>query len=197
MLLNEASYPNNTPQLEMVWPEHLLQHPPAIDVPEGYRLRNYIEGDETRFYQVMASAGWQGWDDERLAPWKARILPNGWFFAIHEASNQIVASAMAIHSHAPAHPFGGELGWVASDAAHRGKGLATLVVSAVVRRLLEMGYHNLHLYTEDFRLTAIKIYLKLGFVPFLYTDAMYKRWHDICSAVDWPYTPSDWRNADD
>lgn len=192
-LLSEATYPDDTPQLEMVWPQQLLNQPPEPTLPDGYHLRTYRPGDEARFYEVMASAGWPGWDDERLEPWKARILPASWFFAVHTTSDSIVASSMAIHSHTPDHPFGGEVGWVASDAAHRSQGLGRAVVAAVVARFLQIGYRNIHLYTEDFRLPAIKIYLKLGFVPYLYTEAMPVRWQSVCAALDWPYTPDQWR----
>jgi len=126
-------------QLQMVWPEHLLNAPPAVQPPYGYGLRTYRRGDEPRFCQVMELAGWPGWNDEKLQPWVARILPEGWFMAVHEESGRIVATAMALHSHSALHPFGGELGWVAGDPAHAGKGLGRLVSAAVTRRLIDGG----------------------------------------------------------
>ena len=75
-------------QLQMVWPEHLLSAPPAVRLPPGYALRTYRPGDEPRFYEVMALAGWPGWDDEKLRPWLARIPPGSWFMAVHEASGR-------------------------------------------------------------------------------------------------------------
>ena len=85
-------------QLQMVWPEHLLDAPPAVGLPPGYTLRTYRQGDEPRFYEIMELAGWPGWDDEVLWPWLSKILPEGWFMAIHEESSQIVATAMALHN---------------------------------------------------------------------------------------------------
>ncbi len=69
-------------QLQMVWPEHLLRSPPAVRLPPGYALRAYRRGDEPRFYNIMELAGWPGWNDERLKPWMARILPDGRFAAV-------------------------------------------------------------------------------------------------------------------
>ena len=89
-------------QLQMVWPEHLLSAPPAAPLPPGYTLRTYRPGDEPRFYEVMALAGWPGWDDEKLRPWLARIPPGSWFMVVHEASDQIVATAMGLHDHSDA-----------------------------------------------------------------------------------------------
>jgi len=176
-------------QLQMVWPEHLLNAPPAVRLPFGYTLRTYRRGDEARFYEVMELAGWPGWNDEKLRPWISRIPPESWFMAIHEESNEIVATAMALHDHSELHPFGGELGWAAGDPAHAGKGLGMAVCAAVTARLIDAGYRNIHLYTEHWRLAALKTYLKLGYIPFLYTPEMPERWQAICAQLQWPFTP--------
>ena len=82
-------------QLQMVWPKHLLNVPPAPHLAPGYSLGTYRKGDEPRFYKVMELAGWPGWNDEKLRPWLARIPPGSWFMIIHEESGHIVATAMA------------------------------------------------------------------------------------------------------
>ncbi|MBN1221410.1 MAG: GNAT family N-acetyltransferase [Anaerolineae bacterium] len=180
-------------QLQMVWPEQLLNAPPGARLPTGYTLRTYQPGDEPRFYEVMDLAGWPGWNDEKLQPWLARILPEGWFMAVHTRCNQIVATAMALHNYTNLHPFQGELGWLAGDPAHAGKGLGVAVSAAVTGRFIAAGYRHIHLYTEDFRLAALKTYLKLGYVPYLYTPEMPERWQVICAQLQWPFTPEVWR----
>jgi mycothiol synthase len=180
-------------QLQMVWPQQLLTTPPAVCLPPGYAVRTYRPGDEPRFYEVMALAGWPGWNAEKLQPWIARIPPESWFMAVHKESGKIVATAMGLHDHSDVHPFGGELGWVAGDPAHAGKGLGIAVCAAVTSRLIQAGYRNIHLYTEHWRLAALKIYLKLGYIPFLYTPEMPERWQAICAQLQWPFTPERWR----
>lgn len=81
----------------MIWPERLLTTPPMVHIPDGYTIRTYNPGDEARFYEVMARAGWPGWNDKKLQPWLSRILPDGWFMIIDETSEQIVATAMSLH----------------------------------------------------------------------------------------------------
>ncbi len=186
------SAPNSPAQLQMVWPRHRLATPPEVRVPDGYALRPYRSGDQPGFYQVMARAGFGAWDDARLQPWMARILPDGWFMAMHAASGAIVATAMALHDHSELHPFGGELGWVAADPDHRGRGLGQAVSAAVTARLIAGGYRDIHLYTEDHRLAALKTYLALGYVPFLFAPEMAPRWRQICARLGWPYTPDEW-----
>jgi mycothiol synthase len=180
------------PQLQMVWPVRRLDAPPAVRVATGYAVRTYRPGDEARFYELLALAGWPGWDEDKLKPYLARTLSNAWFFAVHEESDLIVASAMGIHDHSDQHPFGGELGWVAGDPAHAGKGLGAVVCGAVTARLLSMCYRDIHLYTDDWRLPALKTYLKLGYEPLLFEQGMPARWQVICETLGWPYTPDAW-----
>lgn len=184
------------PQLQMVWPLSRLATPPAPRLPQGYLLRTYRPGDEPRFYEVMALSGWPGWDDAKLRPWLARIPPESWFMLVHAADDQIVATAMGLHDPTDWHPDGGELGWVASDPAHAGQGLGRAVCAAVVARLIVLGYRNIHLYTEDFRLAALKSYLRLGFIPRLATPDMAGRWQAICTQIGWPYTPEAWEDGE-
>ena len=138
----------------------------------------------------MELAGWSGWNDEVLQPWFVRLLPDGWFMAIHEESNEIVASCMALRSQV--YPSGGELGWLAGNPAHAGKGLGMAVSAAVTAWLIHEGYRDIHLYSEDYRLAALKIYLKLGYMPLMDTPDIQGRWHEICGKLGWPFTPEAW-----
>ena len=99
---------------------------------------------------------------------------------------------MANHRPQEIHPFGGELGWVAGHPDHTGKGLGMAVCASVVRRLLQAGYKNIFLNTDDWRLPALSIYLRLGWIPLLYMADMEERWRDVCAKLDWPFNPQDW-----
>ena len=79
MPTNNTIPENDKPQLQMAWPEHLLESPPLVTLASGYELRTYQPGDEPRFYEIMALAGWPGWGPEKLKPWLYRILPGGWY----------------------------------------------------------------------------------------------------------------------
>jgi mycothiol synthase len=58
-----------------------------------------------------------------------------------------------------------ELGWVVVHPSHRGLGLGLQVCRAVLCFVPDVGHRCIYLLTEDFRLPAIRIYLRLGFEP--------------------------------
>ena len=180
-------------QLRMVWPEHRSQAPPTVALPHGHSLRTYEPGDEPRFFEVMELAGWPGWDAKRLRPWRDRVLSEGWFMVVHEKSNEVVATGMALRDRREFGRQGGEIGWIAVDPAHRGKGLGATVSAAATTRLLEEGYRDIHLYSEDWRLAALRIYLELGYNPLLYASEMLGRWRTVCAQLEWPFTPEKWK----
>jgi mycothiol synthase len=178
------------PQLQMIWSGSVSYHAFKIQLPTGYQLRTHLVGDEAHFYEIMDLAGWPGWNDENLAPWLPRILPEGWFMVIHQGTGLIVASCMALIS--DTFPDSGELGWLVCDPAHQGMGLGMVVTAAVTKRFVEQGYQTIHLYTEHYRLAAIKTYLKLGYTPLLTSPEMSEIWQTVCLQIDWPFTPDNW-----
>ncbi len=113
---------------------------------------------------------------------------------VYDASKEIVATAMAFHDRLEFGSQGGGIGWVACVPGHRGKGLGLAVSAAATARLIEEGYRHIHLYTEDWRLPALRIYVKLGYIPFLYAPDMLERWRTICTQLGWPFTPEKWKS---
>ena len=94
----------------------------------------------------------------------------------HRATGALVATSIAQHRATPLHPRGGEVGWIAADPEHKGRGLGLAVTAAAVARFIAAGYRRIYLMTDDFRLPAIAVYLKLGFEPFFYAPDMADRW---------------------
>jgi len=173
-------------QLHMIWPESRLDQAPTPHLPRGYVLRCYEDADEPQYVQLMAKAGFDEWDHTRVSRTLRRILPGGFFVIVHRKSGTPVATAMALHGPSELHPYGGELAWVAGDPGHRGKGLGMAVCAAVTARLVGAGYRRIYLMTDDWRLPAIKTYLKLGYEPLLYRGDMADRWRKVLQQLNWP-----------
>ena len=172
-------------QLQMIWPERLLDSPPTPGVPQGYELRCFTEADEPGFLDVMAKAGFKSWDHEQLVKALPSILPGGHLVIVHRATGRLVATAMARHRPTEQHPGGGELAWVAGDPDHRGRGLGMAACAAVTARFIQAGYRRIYLMTDDWRLPALKTYLKLGYEPFLFQDDMVERWRRVYEQLGW------------
>jgi mycothiol synthase len=182
----------NRPQLQMLWPERLRNAPPESSLPEGYRLRIYRPEDEDAYLALMQGAGFTSFDHDAVEQWLLKVLPDGFYLIEHCATGEIVATAMANHNPRRGHPFGGELGWVAGSRAHSGKGLGQAVCAAATARLLSAGYRRIYLLTDDWRLAAIKTYLRLGYVPYLCAPGMEARWRLVCAKLEWPARPERW-----
>jgi len=76
----------------------------------------------------------------------------------------------------------GYIHMVASKPEFRGKGLGHLLNSIAVYTLKREGMETAYLTTDDWRLAAIKTYLKAGFEPDTETEPDYKeRWAKIYS----------------
>jgi len=127
----------------------------------------------------MKKAGFEGWNHQRVAATVQKVLPGGFFVIVHRSTGKIVATAMSTHKPTQLHPYGGELGWVAADPEHRGKGLGLAVCAQATARFIQAGYRNIYLLTDDFRLPAIKTYLKLGYEPLLFGEGMAERWESV------------------
>jgi uncharacterized protein len=170
-------------QLQMIWPRPRLAAPPAVTIAPGYALRTYRPGDDDAYIALMRSAGFTTWGAGDLAHTLRTALPDGLFFAVHQATGALAATAAAQHAADPQHPFGSALGWVAAAPGHQGHGLGCTVCAAVVGRLLKAGYTDIHLKTDDFRLPALRTYLKMGWVPWLFAPDMAARWAKVAEAL--------------
>ncbi|MDD9995705.1 MAG: GNAT family N-acetyltransferase [Dehalococcoidia bacterium] len=149
------------------------------DLPEDYELRQYRVDDEVA-YKDLFNLGFAG---DRLGHTLTHTLDDGFFVIDHTASRQVVASCVALRGSWDDGRERGILGWLIVDPSHTRLGLGTIVAAKVTNRLMEEGYSEPGLGTEDFRLTAIGIYLKLGWRPYLYMEDMDHRWRETCERL--------------
>lgn len=170
------------PQIQMIWPREKLSSPPTPMVPEGYELQVLDLTSpqlETEYIELIENAGFGHWDHNRVQQVLRSVLPDGLFGVIDTKSRRLVATALANHCPREHHPYGGEMGWVAADPRHKGKGLGLCVSAAATARLISAGYRNVYLLTDDFRLPAIETYLRLGYKPLLFSEGVRERWEKV------------------
>ncbi len=155
-----------------------------LNLPDGYLLRNFQSEDKESYINLMKSAGFNEWNNDNFNSVIEKAIPNGLFFIEHIESSEIVGTAVGSNNPTKYFPNGGELGWVAVNPSHCGKGLGRIVCAAVTKTFLELDYREIYLLTDDFRLPAIKIYLKLGYVPFYYLPDMKQRWSKVLKKLN-------------
>ena len=177
----------------MLWPERLLGSLPEVRVPAGYALRTYRDGDDEAYLALYQAAGWERGATALELP-LLQGLPDGFFFAVHEARREVAGTAIAVHNPRGGHyvfPFGGELGNLVVRPDQRGSGLGRALAAAVTARLIRAGYRSIRLGTQDDRLPALRVFLALGYVPFLFTSEMEGRWQAVYDRLGRRWTPEE------
>ena len=120
------------------------------------------------------------WIDGSAFPWSLWLKDSGEF----------VGTASAIHNPAGSRfhfPAGGELGYFVVAATHRGQGLGSALICAVIDRFRKAGYQHIWLGVQGWRLPAISLYLRHGFRPFLHppnADQLERRWRRILAKLE-------------
>ncbi len=167
------------PQLVMTMGKAALESPPQVSIPAGYILRRLQFGEEEAYAVLMSAAGFEGVTKHEAEARMRRVIPGGFFVVEHEATGRLVATAMAGHAPTIGRANAGVLDWVAAHPEHSGRGLGRTVVSAVMRLMVERGYTDVYLLTDDFRLPALAVYLALGWEPSFEGEGMRERWDAV------------------
>ena len=152
-----------------------LEALPELEVPVGYALRTFREGDEAAWGAIMAAPEGigTGWTVEKVRASmmeRPQFEADGLFFVTCDAEeDRPVASAAAWRVPAEARSTG-YVHMVAALPEHRGKGLGRLVTLATLHYMRQHGFRDVLLETDDFRGPAVRTYLGLGFVPVYLED---------------------------
>ena len=164
-------------QLSMIIAAEAARRMPAATIPPGFNLRPYRPGDEDSWVSLI-SAGDYGsdWDRARFDEYMTgpERLPGS---RVAEREGEIVAATFA--SVQPDMDDTGRVDFVTALPQSRGLGLGRLVCAAVVRYLVDRGYSRVILFTDDWRLPAIGLYLSMGFQPQMTRQDMPQRWQKI------------------
>ena len=141
----------------------------------NYRLRPYQPGDEEGWLGLLQANGELGhWDRQRLA----EVLAGIRIQLFVECEGRIVACTGCNDRTRELRPCW-EIGWVAVHPSFQGQGLGQLIVAAAVVQAKALDPRPIYLLTDDFRIPALRCYLKLGFLPNNSHPSYPHRWADI------------------
>ncbi len=172
--------PTETPlpkQLSMIIEPRAVRLMPQSATPVGFTMRGFQPGDEDSWIRLINTGEYgSDWDRARLDEYMTgpeRISGS----RVVERDGVIVAATFA--SIQPDMENTGRVDFVTSLPEYRGYGLGRLVCSEVVRYLVDSGYSRVILFTDDWRLPAISLYLSMGFQPQMTREDMPGRWETI------------------
>jgi mycothiol synthase len=160
-----------------------LSQLPAVSLPSGYALRHFEPGDAAHWDHIICHAF--GWDAaerhfERVMATDVAYDPRRVLFITHRDQPVATAAAWWRASHPPTL---GYLHYVGALASHSGRGLGLQVSLACMHFMRDEGRTRCLLHTDDFRLPALRTYLKLKFAPVLVHENQRQRWRDVFDAL--------------
>ncbi len=171
-------------QLRMVRPN--LDGLSQLEIPEGYEIRTYQEGDDVHWANVISDSfgGERTPEDARRDIMDRDVFdPKGLYFATYQSTPVGTTCAW---KDTPDEKEVGIVHMVGVHSAHTGHRLGKCVVLCVLLYLREHGFKCAQLGTDDLRLPAIKTYLNLGFLP-VYVDVdQPERWQQIFKKLGLP-----------
>ena len=147
--------------------------------PPGYAVRAFRPGDEREWLALLNASGAFGdWDELRLSRETRDLLPEAQMFA--EQEGRLVAATGVLERPLRGKPAL-EMAWVTRDPRDAGNGLGRTVFVRSLHAIRELYPRTpVYLYTDDHRLTAIAMYLDLGFAPELRSHKSYPvRWERV------------------
>lgn len=169
---------------------------PPVELPAGYTLRSSLPGDGCCWSSILNEAfGGERTEEsfmkemlEHPAYRAERIL----FICAPDGEPCATASA---YQQGEWGEHTGYVHYVAVRPGHAGKALGYQVSLAVLHRFTEEDYFDAVLQTDDFRVAAIKTYLRLGFHPLLAHENHPQRWRIVLHGLGIPEgtVQMDWR----
>ena len=173
-----------TPQLVMV--RHDLDALPDIVLPDGFVIRTYQDGDASGWEQVVSTAFDRPFDfAETMAGDGVDLSRIGLIWH----GDVAVATASAWERERWDAVLGqgtGYVHYVATLPGYGGKGLGSAISLWTLHAFVKMGKKRAVLQTDDMRIPAIAVYLKLGFRPLVIDENQYARWQSIFAQLNAP-----------
>lgn len=160
-----------------------------LELPEGYFLRWYREGDREAWHSVQRSTGIY----EPLRPdlfdrefgQHRDLLPERQCF-IEVASGVPVGTATAWLGSPESLSGVGRVHWVAVSPAHQRRGLGSYLTETVCSRLRALGATSAYLTTSSNNVGAIQLYLRLGFRPAAACEVERIAWQSVLNRIQMP-----------
>ena len=167
------------PPLMMLY-SHLDQLP-EMSVPEPYVIRSEVPGDDKAWEKIITESFQEVFSYDMMTEDKA-YRPERVLFVTDGEGVPVATAASWVTSDYPADCA--VLHMVGALAEHSGHRLGFYVCLAAMVHAGKEGFSRMVLRTDDFRIPAIKTYLRLGFVPCIVHENHIGRWQEILRKIN-------------
>jgi GNAT superfamily N-acetyltransferase len=179
---------------------------PEFALPDGFPLRWYQPGDEAHWRRIHLAAerfieitpelfGKQfGVGEERgLQPALAHEHSSGMNSALRDLRErqcylldprgEVIGTGAAWFDDDFEGARWGRVHWMAILPEFQGRGLGKGLLTAICRRLQELGHQRAYLHTSAARIPAIKLYLRFGFEPVFRSAEEEAAWRNLFAVL--------------
>lgn len=165
----------------------LRPEPHVFELPEGYSLRWYREGDRETWQSIQRSTGIY----EPLAPdlfdrefgRHQDLLPERQCFA-EVVPGVAVGTATAWLGSPDGPPEEGRVHWLAVSPGHQRRGIGSYLTETACSRLRALGATSAFLTTGSENIGAIQLYLSLGFRPEAACERERVAWQSLVEVLE-------------
>lgn len=151
-----------------------------VGLPDGYSIRTSRDGDAAHWTRIVSESFEEDYAadyfDNRMKGDDSYRPDRVFFVCAPDGLPCATASAYRRDSYGA---DTGYLHYVAVCPAHAGRRLGLAVSLAVLHKFREEGLRRAVLQTDDFRLPAVKTYLRLGFTPSIVHENQPARWDAV------------------
>ncbi len=168
-------------QLFMTHPGPLLL--PVPDLPAGFVMRAATADDAAALDVVLEEAFAEPWGIDRTLSvlLAAADVVRTWLITTTDGGLVATASERLLPDE---YPGAGYVHYVGALASVRGKRLGQIVTQRCLQGFAERGLEKAVLKTDDFRLPAVRTYLRIGFVPEYRSDEERAAWSGVFRTIE-------------
>ena len=159
-----------------------LEGVPQVELSAPFSLRRYRPGDEAAWMRIHLAADKlntfpPGKFAQQFGADEARLAERQLYLC--DGDGREVGTTTAWFGEGERNPDLGRIHWVAIVPEAQGRGLATPLLAAALSRLRELGHCKAYLTTGTARTAALNLYLRIGFVPDIRSDAELAAWRSV------------------
>ena len=150
----------------------------TIKLSKNYSLNKYSKDLDKTWIELLCMGEFDGeWNKNTFNEFISPIERQEGSKAVLENNKAIAATFASAVIYEKKET--GRLDFVVTHPDHRKKGLGKNICIAVINHFIEKKYEKVILQTDDWRIPAIAVYLKLGFKPVFTSKELEKRWNEI------------------